>query len=354
METGVVTDNWVVTGNWDHTNTQAFNGSRSLTESPAGLYGQNRNDIIRYNGTFNLSDATAAYLSFWVRHRAENFRDKLQVQVSNNGTSWTAVAGRTTIQETGTTDGSTINGQPSLTGIREEWTQEVFNLSGFLGQPNVRFRFVFTSDANTTGYDFQVDEGFNIDDVKLIKSTTALMTLPVRFLTFTGELLPDQKIRLNWETEVDIEMARFSVLESQDGLNFTELGNVSAATFDLIDHSINKGNNFYRIRAIDKNGRPTNSNIINVMNKQEPVSMIIFPNPVKNELKIRLSVADPGKVTLRVTDILGNTVYTGDVYADESNREFAINASEWPSRAYFIKVVNQSNQVTAVEKFIKQ
>jgi hypothetical protein len=180
------------------------------------------------------------------------------------------------------------------------------------------------------------------------------MTLPVRFLTFTGELLPDQKISLNWETEVDIELARFSVQESQDGMNFTELGNVTAATFNLIDHSINKGNNFYRVRAIDKNGRSTYSNIINVMNKQEPVSMIIFPNPVENELKIRLSVADPGKVTLRITDILGNTIYTGDVFADESKREFAINAAEWPSRVYFIKVVNRSNQVIAVEKFIKQ
>src|SRR5204863_4854792 len=59
MEGSNVTNNWVVSANWNYTNSMSYAGSKSLTESPGGLYGQNRNDIIRYNGSFNMGNATA-------------------------------------------------------------------------------------------------------------------------------------------------------------------------------------------------------------------------------------------------------------------------------------------------------
>lgn len=143
MEGANVGTNWTVTGGWNYATDKAFGGSKSLTESPGSNYTAGSQRIATYKNTLDLSRATASYLSFWTRHRAENFRDKLQVQVSTNGSTWLPVAGQTTKQEPGVLDGNTLDGQPSLTGIRDYWTQEVFDLSAYNGETALQFRFLF-------------------------------------------------------------------------------------------------------------------------------------------------------------------------------------------------------------------
>ena len=178
---GSFSTNWTSTsnvtgtaGNWAFTSLAAFGGSKSMTESPSGNYSASTTRICTYKNTFNLSGTTAAYLTFWTKYRAENFRDKLQIKVSTNGSTWVALNATSTVKEPGTLDGSTLNGQPSLTGIRDLWTKQVVDLSRYKGNTSLRLRFEFTSDANTTGYKYQVDDGFYIDDVKVIKTSASI------------------------------------------------------------------------------------------------------------------------------------------------------------------------------------
>jgi carboxypeptidase T len=350
MEGGSIVSNWVVSANWNYTNTLSFAGSKSLTESPSGLYGPNRNDNIRYNGTFNLGDATAAYLTFWVRHRAENFRDKVQVQVSTNGTTWIPVAGKTTVQEEGTLDGSTLNGQPALTGICDDWVPEVFDLAAYLGQPALRLRFVFTSDANTTGYDFQVDEGFNFDNLKLIKSTTSLVTLPVKFISVTGNLKPDNTIEINWVAITDVNHDYFTIEKSADGNSFYEMGRLFNPPLSFPDRYPFAGNNYYRIKAVEKNGVFIYSKVINVIYKPPVWTVTLYPNPVKNELNLQMKNLVANHMTIIVTDIQGRIFY----YQPGVVGDIKINTSEWPAQLYILKGVNSSNEILGIQKFVRQ
>ena len=70
-------------------------------------------------------------------------------------------------------------GQPALTGIRDNWTRELVNLdnyNGYAGDPTVRFRFRFTSDNDAKcNFAFEKDDGFYIDDIKLVKTTSILL-----------------------------------------------------------------------------------------------------------------------------------------------------------------------------------
>jgi hypothetical protein len=198
MEVGPVTTNWTVSGGWDYTNTSAFQGTKSLSESPSGNYSFSSTRTATCKTLLNLSDASSTFLSMWVRHRAENFHDKLQVQVSTDGGStWTPVCSKNTVQEPGTLDGSTINGQPALTGIRQDWTRELIDLSNFNGSTGVRFRFVFTSDGNGTDFAFRNDDGFNIDNLKLVKSTKFNTPPTVQASVAEANMMvEDQKIAL--------------------------------------------------------------------------------------------------------------------------------------------------------------
>ncbi|RYF93601.1 MAG: hypothetical protein EOO00_06110, partial [Chitinophagaceae bacterium] len=245
MESGLVTANWNVSGGWNYT-TSAFNaGTRSLTESPVGNYSANDTRIAAYKNSFDLSNATAAYISFWSRHRAENFRDLLRIQVSTNSTdgmngSWTNLSGRHTVQETNSTNQGRLGGQPALTGIRETWTKEVIEIpASFYNSNQVWFRFEFTSDG-TAANDFEndLDDGFYIDDFKIVKSTVPLITLPVKFISFTGSLLPDETIQLKWEAETDAEHDYFEIEKSATGGGFVSINRrISIPPYRIIDET---------------------------------------------------------------------------------------------------------------------
>lgn len=357
MESGSVGTNWVVSAGWNYVADSGYTASRALTESPGASYPASVTTprTARYNGTLNLLDATAAFITFQTRHRAENFRDKLQLQVSSNGgTTWTAIAGKTTIQEPGTLEGSTINGQPSLTGIKDDWVSEVFNLASYLGQPSVLFRFAFTSDASSSFWAAQ-DEGFYIDNLKVIKSTIPLFTLAVNYISFTGKLLPSEEIFLEWQAQVDNEHDYFEIEKSADGLVFNKIGRIeSAMPFNFTDKTPYKGNNYYRLKGVDINGKLEYSKIINVQYNPGLV-LQVYPNPVKDELTVKLkSVSDPQQVYVAITDLAGRVIIQHYAGSSSQNTSFTIQCQNLKPQMYILKIYNTSGEVLDVQKFIKQ
>jgi len=338
--------------NWSFTNLDNFGGNKSMTESASGNYLSRTTRTVTYNNTFALNDATAAYLTFWVKHRAENFRDKLRIQVSTDGSSWTSIAGSTTVQEPGTTDGSTINGVPSLTGIKPNWTRELFDLGDYLGEPILHLRFQFTSNASAA-YDFSEDDGFYIDNLKVIKSTATLITLPVHFISFTGHLQTDGTVRLDWSAITDEMHDHFEVERSTNGIEFTSLGNGPAtAPYWKIDPAPSPGNNFYRIKQYDKNGAVTYSQTIAV--RYEPsVITSVFPNPITSAINVRINTTTSSLYTVSIADATGRIVYEEKVVTGESGKTISFNVAHHASQVYIITVRNQKNEIVARQKVAK-
>ena len=357
MEGSSVTSAWTVSGGWNYSTDTKFGGLKSLSESPGANYTTSTTRIATNNNVLNISGATAAYLTFWTKYRAENFRDKLQVQVSTNSTNgtdgtWTAIAGRNTIQEPGMVDGSTINGQPSLTGIRDYWSQEVFDLSNNKSS-NLRFRFVFTSDTDPTGFKYEVDEGFYIDNLKVIKSDANFTTLPVVFLNFWGKLLPDNKVQLAWEVQTDEQHQYFEMERSVDGVNFTALGKITDANvFQFIDKAPKSGNNFYRLKQYDKDGTSSYSKIINIV-VEKKLTVSVFPNPVHQEVTINLGSRQAQNYKVQLTDLQGKVVYEGVKNTTNTHTEIKIDMRGWKSQLYILKVIGANNEVLETQKIVK-
>lgn len=338
--------------NWSFTSIDKFAGNKSMTESASGNYYDRTTRTVTYKNTFDLNNATAAYLSFWTKHRAENFRDKLRVQVSTNGTTWVSIAGTTTVQEPGALDGSTINGIPSLTGIRDLWTRELFDLSAYAGSPALHLRFQFTSNASGA-FDFSEDDGFYIDNLKVIKTTATLVTLPVHFISFTGRLLPDETVRLDWQAATDDEHDHFEAERSSDGINFISLGKGPAiAPYWKIDPAPVAGNNFFRIRQVDKNGTVSFSQVIAVFYKSA-FRITVYPNPVKEILHIKLSSIMPGEYEIIVNDFSGRKIFAQKVQSGPGEKNISINLGGHTSQLYMIIIRNALNQVVVMEKISK-
>ncbi|MGZ8550673.1 MAG: M14 family zinc carboxypeptidase, partial [Chitinophagaceae bacterium] len=359
---GSYATNWVGTNGWGFSSVgTGYSGgsSRAMTESPSGNYTASSTRRSTYNNSLDLGNATAAHISFWVRHRAENFRDKLQLQVSINSTdgvngTWTPIKGTTTVQETGNLDGNTLNGNPALTGIKEDWTRELYDISNYIGASNFRFRFEFTSDANTTGFDFEVDDGFYIDNLKVIKTTTPLVILPVRFVNVSASLTPSKTIQVKWLAETEAKPAYFEVEKSIDRLTFTPIKRTDPSEpCEVIDEKPVAGNNYYRIKMVQDDGNALYSRIVNVV--YDPAFTVsLYPNPAREKLNVLIKAEKAENVTLKISDLLGRQVFSRRVPASKNGNFETIDVSGWPAQLYLLQVINSEHEILHTQKFLKE
>ena len=354
MEGALVSTKWNVSTGWNYLADSGHAGSKALTESPNAAYPANASRSAQLIQTLDLTSSTAAYITFRTKHRAENFHDKLQVQVSPTGAApWTNVAGKTTVEEPGTTEGSTINGEPSLTGIEDDWVNETFDISVFNNTPALRLRFLFTSDASSSFYAAQ-DAGFYIDDLKVIKSTVGLTTLPVHFISFAGRLLPDETIRLDWNAVTDQQHDYFEVERSANGTSFTSIGGgPSSAPYWKIDPSPYIGNNFYRIKQVDKDGTITYSHTVNVYYNPERFTAFVYPNPVTNMLNVKINSDRADQYTISISDLAGRKVHEEKVITGSSGREINIDFKQQATQMYILTIRNGKNEIVATQKIAK-
>ncbi len=362
METGSVSTNWEVSSGWDYVSAGGVNSSRALTESPSGNYTSSSTRIAATRNPFDLSNATAAYISFWTRHRAENFRDILRVQISTNSTdglngTWTNLVGRNTVQENNTTNQGRLGGMPALTGIRENWTRELIEIpSGFYNSNNVRFRFEFSSDATAVNdFEKDLDDGFYIDDFKIVKSTSTLVTLPVQFLRVAAKLLPDETVRVDWEAIIDRQHEYFEIEKSADGMQFISIGRgPEDAPYRFIDTAPFIGNNFYRIKQFDKDGTESYSSTVSVFYHPAQLQVLVYPNPVKNVVKVKVNGIMHGAYSVNIMDMAGREIFRQPISSNIAGNEISIDLSARTGQLYLVIVRNEKGEIVATQKIFKE
>lgn len=359
--TGTFATNWTVTGAWGlSTGGSVYQGARSLQESPgAAIYASNANITATRTTLLDLSNATQAYLSFWVRHRAENGRDKLRVLVSTAPANPfnLVVRGSHTVEEYNDGDGSTIGGVPGLTGIRDIWTRVTYDLSSYAGagRTQVRIQLQFLSDNDASAFAFERDEGFFVDNLQIVKSTIPIQALPVKFLDVRAKLLQNRSVEVSWEAETDAQHSYFEVERSADGNSFSPLGKVTTVgnPYKYIDNSPMTGNNYYRIKQYDKDGNFNFSQIVLVKNVYNG-GVQIYPNPLTDNdvLTIRPDGNFNSPVNLRITDAQGRVVYQKFIH--EFSKEIKINTAAWSRQIYVLKITNSRGEFVTVEKILKK
>ncbi len=335
------TSNWQYNTNWGTTTAAAWQGVRSLSESPTGNYTRNEQSWALLNMPIDLSDATAARLSFWVKHNAENSLDKLQVQVSDYGTSnFQPVCGSGTVAELK----GTLNRMPSLTGVRNIWKKETVDLGAFLGNNNVRLRFFFTSNSSN-----QFD-GFYIDNVEIIKSS--LIVLPLQFTDLQAHQVM-QGVLVTWQYGMGDNPDHFDVQRSADGVHFKTIGTVKGQPPYQFTDPTPAAINYYRIMAVDRQNRQNYSRTVLVKNIQE-YTLSITPNPATDAVYINFNLESPADYLLTVTDMMGRDQLTQKLHLGSGAGYRRVEASAWAPQVYWVKLLNLSTGQQTAQKIIKK
>jgi len=182
---------------------------------------------------------------------------------------------------------------------------------------------------------------------------SGFITLPVNFLDFSGRLLPSGDIKLNWNVAADNEHSYFEVERSTGQQHFTTIGKVESP-YTFLDQHPFAGDNYYRIKAVDKDGKYQYSKIIKIVFDPALDAVSIHPNPATDRLTVELKKAKQGYITLQVSDLLGRIILEKNYNVNNSSTTLPIEIASWKPQLYFLKVIGSDGKLLSVQKFIKQ
>ncbi|MEO6539938.1 MAG: T9SS type A sorting domain-containing protein, partial [Ferruginibacter sp.] len=117
-------------------------------------------------------------------------------------------------------------------------------------------------------------------------SSGATGPLPVRLLSFAGALNAQKQSALVWKVAEQLGILRYEIERSNTANNFTAIGNVSANsqtafTYYYTDATLLTGNNFYRLKIVDVDGKVTYSAVINI-SLSANIDVALYPVPAVN------------------------------------------------------------------------
>jgi hypothetical protein len=143
--------------------------------------------------------------------------------------------------------------------------------------------------------------------------------LPVRYSSFRA-IEKSSQVQLSWTTEAEENISTYIVERSADGRSFKTLGELPALNHDqakanylYLDKAPVRGYNYYRVRAVEKNGNNIYSPVIRVSVAASlsvaDKDLLIAPNPLTgNELGIRIVSLPKGIYVVKILNAAGQEI----------------------------------------------
>jgi hypothetical protein len=181
--------------------------------------------------------------------------------------------------------------------------------------------------------------------------------LPVTLLDFTVASKENDAL-LTWSTEQEVNSKSFTIQRSYDGQHFDDIGSVNAegTTYVLSKYSFTdegimnsaKPVVYYRLNAVDKDGKSALTNIISLkINGSSQWGVRLLSNPVKDFVSLLLSNVS-GKLKLSIRDISGKLIYTKSM--ENTNGQITLPVP-LQSGMYLLEAKN--NNERKIIKFVK-
>ena len=197
------------------------------------------------------------------------------------------------------------------------------------------------SAVNKIKFQNEVNTNYDIDNITITSTSTIV---PVNF-TSAKASLKNNGIIVEWNIANEVNVANYTIERSANGASFTTAGTVIAtgtSKYSWFDAAPLSGNNFYRIKATDKDGSVKYTSILRVNTVTGSAAVNVAPNPVKgNKLTVQLSGVAKGNYTVSLYNNFGQQVYNKVITADgaSTTQSLSLPASIIKG-AYNLQVIN--------------
>jgi hypothetical protein len=203
--------------------------------------------------------------------------------------------------------------------------------------------------------------GTMIAGIQAIGIGSTAFVLPVKLVYFKGNAV-NCNAALTWQTATETNANRFEVEYSTDGISFRKAGTVKAAgtSTSIVNYQfawpLSNGNNYFRLKMIDRDGKIDYSNIVALANScTSNFGVLVYPNPLTVNTTVKVSIAGASKVNILVYSAAGQLVENRpSVSLAGQNGVVELNAKIWAPGMYMIRVINSSTREEKVVKFLKE
>jgi hypothetical protein len=195
---------------------------------------------------------------------------------------------------------------------------------------------------------------------RIVFKQTALGPLPVTFKTVKAAELAGN-IAVDWTVENELNIKQYEVEKSAAGQGFvtlhtraaTSINSISKA-YRFIDENPFTGNNFYRIKSIDADGKFDYSNTVLVKMGKQSSGIRIYPNPVTDVIGAEFKNMTAGIYAVRLLNALGQTVLSKTVnHAPGTSMETIQPDYKLLSGIYQLEVTSPAKETTMVKVIVK-
>ncbi|MBK5269643.1 MAG: T9SS type A sorting domain-containing protein [Bacteroidia bacterium] len=189
----------------------------------------------------------------------------------------------------------------------------------------------------------------------------APITLPVILEYFTANL-KSNTVAVNWEASVETNFSHYILQRSYSGNEFADIATIfgtevaGAMKYSYNDASVNTQSQvvYYRLLMVDKDGKAKYSSVRMIRfgkQTENTISIITYPNPVSNELRITIpNNWQNKKVTYEVFN--SNAQVSKKLETANSSQTESINVSVLAPGFYVVRVMCEGQ--IAQQKIIKQ
>ena len=182
--------------------------------------------------------------------------------------------------------------------------------------------------------------------------------LPLQLTKFTATKATTT-VQLAWETQTETNVSRFEVQRLNSSNDFVTIGTKKAQgnsttrqTYDLVDYTPIKGENYYRLKMIDVDGKVAYSNIVNVFFGKS-FTADVYPNPAKNDLNIVTVTETKQDVSFTIFDVTGREVMSQQMEVNKNNDLNSIDISNLKPGVYNIRFENTNHALLDIRRFVK-
>lgn len=175
--------------------------------------------------------------------------------------------------------------------------------------------------------------------------------LPVEFVDFQARIDAGAFVDLEWTTATEINNELFEVQHSTNGADFEAIHFEESKTavdgyhyYQFRDNTPSKGQNYYRIKQIDFDGKFTFSAVKTVYIQQPDLTKInVYPTATKDLIFVKIESGTDKEVTVFISNSNGQIVDQLAWSLESGVSTFRIDSYDWKKGLHFL-IINDGNE----------
>lgn len=179
--------------------------------------------------------------------------------------------------------------------------------------------------------------------------------LPIRLISFKA-MIQNNATAIQWITDGLETNGFFDVMKSNDGRNFSTIQQIKTiqgqTNYQYTDNLLQKGNQFYKLKMTDGDGKVAYSDVASVSYNGKAV-IRIRPNPVRTNAMLVYDAATAGTITAKIFNPSGQLMLHQSMNVAIGENNIPLDLSELAAGSYQLQIL-QNGTVIQTVPLIKQ